>query len=395
MTKTVDAATMRQINKKYVTEIIYNQGPLSRIDISQITGLNKATVSSLVDDLIADDFVNEIGFGTSNGGRKPVLLQLNASAGYCIGVDIQITHMTTVLTDMSGSIIYKSIRPIDCADGGLTQTELEEILIDEMNHAAVKAPPSRHSIIGAGIALPGIVNFSTGSVFYLPNIEIRDWDICGALTKHFPFPIFIDNDGNCGAWSEYRLRQINNLVFVNVGIGVGTGIVVNGQLYRGAHGIAGEFGHMTISAMGLLCACGNYGCWEQYASEQALLRYLQEEEEEVSEALKLSPNLVSVAVARAIEKPSYKRAFQVLGQYLGIGISNIVNALNPELVVIGGTMALGAEYFLPEVQSALRNRSMASNKYVPIAIAHGDTIVSGAAQLPISNTILQSPLSAT
>lgn len=391
MAKNVDAAMMRLINKKTVTEMIYNRGPLSRIELSQLSGLNKATVSSLVDELIREGFVNEIGYGTSNGGRKPVMLQFHSEAGYCVGVDVQITHMKTVLTDMTGNIVYKRIRPMAVNAGRTSQKDLEDLLKSEMDNAVAQAPPSQHGVIGAGIALPGIVNFRTGCAFYLPNIEIEEWDVVGALAESFAFPIFIDNDGNCGAWSEYRYRHVNNLVFVNVGIGIGTGIVVQGQLYRGAHGIAGEFGHTSISAIGVPCACGSYGCWEQYASEQALLRYLSEEEE-VPNDLELSPHFVSLAVEQAAIRPDYRRAFNTIGQYLGIGIANIVNALNPELVVIGGTISQGADLFLPEIKSVLRHRAMASNKQIPVAFAHEDTIVVGAARLPISNIILQSPL---
>ncbi|EPZ53146.1 MULTISPECIES: ROK family transcriptional regulator [Alicyclobacillus] len=391
MAKTVDAATMRQINKGYVTEIIYNQGPLSRMEISQVTGLNKATVSSLVDELIAEQFVQEIGLGASNGGRKPVMLKINASAGFCIGVDVQITHMKTILADLSGGIVYQHMRPIAAIHGLLSQYELEELLVEEIQRAIQQAPPSCHGILGAGIALPGIVNYRTGSVFYLPNIEIRDWNLTDSLSKSFSFPVFVDNDGNCGAWSIYRERHQQNLVFVNVGIGIGTGIVVNGHLYRGQDGIAGEFGHTSIAAMGAVCACGNYGCWEQYASEQALLRYLREVEE-IPASLELSPNLVSLAVDKAATSPGYQRAFRTLGQYLGIGIANIVNSLNPGLVVIGGTMAQAAPLFLPEVQYVVGHRAMASNKQVCLTVANEDAIVLGAAQLPISNTLLHSPL---
>ncbi|WAH37245.1 ROK family protein [Alicyclobacillus dauci] len=394
MAKTVDAATMRQINKRYVTEYIYTRAPISRIDISTMTGLNKATVSSLVDELISEQFVVETGYGTSNGGRKPVMLQFNAKAGYCIGVDVQITHMKTVLTDIMGNIVYKRIRPMDAAPDHLTQAVLEELLLDEIDRAAAQAPPSTHGIIGAGIALPGIVNFKAGCAFYLPNIEIHNWDVVGALSNVFSFPIFIDNDGNCGAWSEYRNRHVDNLVFVNVGIGIGTGIIVGGRLYRGANGIAGEYGHTTISAIGVPCACGNYGCWEQYASEQALLRYLSEGEE-VPESLELSPNLVALAVEEATQRATYRRAFETVGQYLGIGIANIVNALNPDLVVVGGTMAQGAHLFESQIAAVLKHRAMSFNKQVPVAFADEDTIVVGAARMPVWNTILQSPLSET
>ncbi len=389
MGKAVDAPTMRLMNKRSVLELIFHNEPVSRIDLSQMTGLNKATVSSLVDELIEEELVREVGYGTSSGGRKPILLTIKRDAGYCVGVNVQITHMTTVLTDLSGTIVYKRVLntgyPIAVA-------ELEELLISEVANASAQAKLSRHGIIAAGIALPGIVNFQTGSVYYLPNIEIHDWDICRSMSQRFSFPLFIDNDGNCGALSEHRRYPARNLVFVNAGIGIGTGIIINGELYRGSHGIAGEFGHTTISAIGALCACGNYGCWEQYASEQALFRYLTEEEH-VTDALELSPEFVALAASKAAAgTPEYVRAFKTLGRYLGIGMANVLNGLAPEAIILGGTIAKGAAFFDEELESVIRHRATSLNKQVPVNIADEDTIVLGAAWLCILNTLLKSPL---
>lgn len=378
------------MNKKYVTEVIYDEGPISRIDISLKTGLNKATVSSLVDELLDESFVMEIGLGTSTGGRKPVMLTINPTAGYCIGINVQITHLETVLTDMAGGIVYKRILPIDTTLEGLTKDSLERVLAEEIRLAAVAAPPSAHGVIGAGIALPGIVNFRTGTAFYLPNIEIYEWDVAAALTRHFPFPVFIDNDGNCGAFSELNRLNHKQMIFINVGVGIGTGIIISGRLYRGADGIAGEFGHTSISALGLLCTCGNYGCWEQYASEQALQRYCKEEG--VEEPLVLSPNFAAQVAARAQEDDASRRAFQKIGQYLGIGIANLVNALNPEIVVIGGTIAQGASLFLDDIHTVLKQRALGVNKGAKLGVATEDAVVLGAARLCIANTILLSPL---
>lgn len=389
MSRAVDAPTMRQINRSYVIETIFNQGPLSRIEISQMTGLNKATVSSLIDELIAEQYVNEIGFGCSNGGRKPILLQINEKAGYCIGMNIQVTCMTTVLTDMIGHIIYKRVRATGYP---MTAEDLENILFYEIQSAVEYAPTSAHGIIGAGIALPGMVNYKNGSVFYLPNIEIHQWDICARLSQKYDFPIFIDNDGNCGALFEHQNKGVQNLIFINVGIGIGTGLIINNDLYRGRDGISGEFGHTTISAIGALCACGNYGCWEQYASEQALLRYLKEEEH-VEDDLKLSPDFVTQAIQRAqAGNTSYIRAFETLGKYLGIGIANVVNALNPELVIIGGSISESVGLFANDLQSVIKHRAMGANKQVPVEIANEDAIVLGAARLCILNTLLQNPM---
>ncbi|MDQ0191422.1 ROK family protein [Alicyclobacillus cycloheptanicus] len=388
MSKTMDSTAMRQVNKKLVTQLIYERSPVSRISVSQMTGLNKATVSSLVDDLIRDQYVIEVGYGRSRRGRKPVMLEFNAKAGYCIGVNVQITYVTTVLTDLMGQIVHKHVRPIDFSQHQFSAAELKHILLTEIDAVAAKAPASPHGIIGAGIALPGMVNFETGLAYYLPNIEITEWDVCQALSKHLTFPVFIDNDGNCGALSAYRAHPSTPLVFVNVGIGVGTGIVIDGEVFRGYKGIAGEFGHMTISTIGLLCRCGNYGCWEQYASEQALLRYLQERGQMEASA-DLESQFAQIVVERAVQGDvHYQEALTTLGGYLGIGIANIANGVNPERIVIGGPIAAGAAWLRPAIRSVLRHRSILSNKDVEIDFAEEDAVVSGAARLCIAHLIL-------
>ncbi|MCL6454037.1 MAG: ROK family protein [Alicyclobacillus sp.] len=388
MAKTMDSAAMRQVNKKLVTSLIYNQSPISRIAVSQTTGLNKATVSSLVDELIQSEFVVEVGYGRSRRGRKPVMLEFNAEAGYCVGVDVQITYVTTVLTDLKGDVVFKAVRPIDFSKRQFAAEELERVLVDEIEAVTSKAPSSPHGIIGVGIALPGMVNFETGVAYYLPNIEITEWDVRGALSKHFPFPVFIDNDGNCGALSAYQTFASSPLVFVNAGIGVGTGIVIDGEVFRGANGIAGEFGHMTISTIGWLCRCGNYGCWEQYASEQALLRYLKERGQ-LAQSEDLALDFTTLAAQRAMRgNAQYREAFATLGTYLGIGMANIANGLNPERIVVGGQITHGAELLLPSIRTALRHRSILTNKDVAIDFADADAVVRGAARLCVANLIL-------
>lgn len=389
---TVDAATMRLINRFSVFNVLYDTGIISRIEIANRTGLNKATVSSLIDDFIAGQFVHEVGFGESSGGRKPILLKFNAKAAYCIGIDIQVTHIKTVLTDISGALEYKKVRTVDLRNRQIDETALIGVLVEEIESAIAAAPSSPHGIIGVGIACPGIVNFNTGDVYYLPNIGIEDWPLRAELQKHVKIPIFIDNDGNCGAWALHLAERLQNIVYVNAGIGIGTGIIINGQLYRGHTGIAGELGHTTISAIGILCKCGNYGCWEQYASEQALLRYLQEDGE-VAQNEQLDAEFVSRAVQKAVNHhPTYEKAFQSIGMYLGIGIANILNTLNPEQVILGGTIAQGAEMILPEVKTAIRHRAMASNKQTDIQFASEDIVAVGSAGIALWQTLMKSPI---
>ncbi len=386
MYKSVDASVMRQFNKRTVLNVLYQRPETSRVSISSETGLNRATVSSLVDELIAEHFVEEIGLGTSHGGRKPILLQFNAEAGYAVGIDLQITHIDTVLTNARREVVYQHRLQVDADDAALTAEHLRALLIQEVRAAHAVCPKSPRGILGVGVALPGLVNYETGCVTYLPNLGITDWPIAPDLTKSLDVPVAIDNDANCGAWEAFLSTGLANLVFINAGIGVGAGIILNGQLYRGRDGIAGEAGHTTISTMGVVCSCGNYGCWEQYASEQALARYLREQGATQIDAF--TPGFIDLCIAAA-ESGSHAhiQSWRALAEALGIGISNLLQILNPDSIYLGGTIAEAETIILPEIQRVIRHRAMFANKTVPVSVLPTQTVARGAAGLAIARAI--------
>ncbi|MHB1629936.1 MAG: ROK family transcriptional regulator [Bacilli bacterium] len=394
MTTNVDAAGMRRINLATVLGVIRGKRTTSRIDISQITGLNKATVSYLVDELIQEQLVQEIGYGSSSGGRKPVLLKFNANAAYAIGIDIQITHMTTVVSNTRGEVVYRQTKPL-ALDGrtSLYQQRLVDLIVNEAAAAMKATPPSPHGLAGIGVALPGIVNFSAGTVYYLPNASISDWNLQEALGQHFKVPVFIDNDANCGAWCEFQHRnsRVQHLVHINAGVGVGAGVIVNGQLYRGKDGLAGEFGHMTIAALGRECSCGNCGCWEEYASERSLLRYIREAGGEKPGTASGWSVVEQILYEAQHDNRAYIRAFHTLGEYLGVGIANILNGLNPEQVTIGGMLSRAATFILPEIERVLQQRAILLNKSTPLTIANANAVAIGAAEIVIDQTLFSYP----
>ncbi len=388
MYKSVDASTMRRFNKQTVLSLLYQQEQTSRVAISEQTGLNRATVSSLVDELIEEQFVEETGLGVSSGGRKPILLRFNANAGYTIGVDVQITHITTVLTDAMRTVVYENQCQLHTRTHPVTAERLFDVLKEEIGLAIKACPPSPHGLFGIGIALPGMVNYATGHVSYLPNLNITEWPIVEQLSLIYPQTVIIDNDANCGAWSVYMTERIKNLIFINAGIGVGAGIVVNGRVYRGRNGIAGEAGHATISTIGILCSCGNYGCWEQYASEQALARYLREQGLDRNQMDEFSPLFVSRCVRKAQDNvQAYSNSLRLLGDYLGIGIANLLQILNPEAVFLSGTVAEAESILLPEIRRVIHHRGISKNKEMLIKIAPQSTVAVGAAGLALAHSI--------
>lgn len=386
MSTTVDASVMRNVNKRIVLGLLYLEHTISRADISRATGLNRATVSSLVDELIAERYVTEVGMGTSSGGRKPIMLQFNANTGYVIGLDVQITHITTVVINAAREVIMEKRRDVSPADQPLGDTVLIRVLLDEIQRAKMHCPDSPHGIMGIGIGLPGLVNHQEGRALYLPNLGITNWNLRELLGAHESLPIFIDNDANCGAWSEYLTTRIPNLIFINAGIGLGAGIIINGQLYRGADGLAGEAGHHAVRDTGRDCSCGSVGCWEQYASERSLARHLRAAGAKVE--VPLPPNFIEESVARArLGEAIFENAFQELGQHLGIGLVNLLNLLNPDTVYLGGTIGEAADVLFPHIQDIIATRALMNNRAVKLSSSPLSSVALGAAGLALAQSI--------
>jgi N-acetylglucosamine repressor len=394
MNANIDAATMRRMNRATVLRLIRDFRTTSRIDIAQITGLNKATVSNIVDELMEDKFVHEIGYGSSSGGRKPILLRFNANAAHAVGMEVKPSQLTTVVCNIRGETAYHHVIPVDLRDDSQDKRAvLLTLMAQEIQAAIDAAPKSPYGLVGVCVGLPGMVNYYTGKVYYLAGITTEEWDLKTALTERFSVPIFCDNNANCGAWNEYLLHgeRPPSLVYVNAGAGVGAGIVIDGKLFRGQNGSAGEFGHMTINPMGSRCACGNYGCWEEYASERSLLRYIQEAGTDDSLFSPDSPLIDQVLHEASRDNRAYIRAFHSLGQYLGIGITNIINALNPAEIVLGGSLAGAATFVLPEIERVVNHRTRSHTKHILIRIGNVNSVAIGAACLTIEDVLFTTP----
>ncbi|NMP22884.1 ROK family transcriptional regulator [Sulfobacillus harzensis] len=386
MSTTVDASVMRNVNKRTVLGLLYQRKTISRADISRQTGLNRATVSSLVDELISDKFVVEVGTGTSSGGRKPIILQFNADSGYVIGVDVQITHITTVLINAGRQIAFERRRDIDRQSPLLSREQLTDFIVEEIQLAKTHCPPSPHGLMGVGVGLPGLVNHHQGYALYLPNLGINDWAIADAISRQETLPVFVDNDANCGAWWQYLTSRVPHQLFINAGIGLGVGVIINGHLYRGADGIAGEAGHHSISPVGEDCSCGNIGCWEQYASERGLAHALQERGIDVP--WPLPPDFVDTAFRAAqLGSHAHQTAFEILGEHLAVGLVNLLNMLNPSAVYIGGTIADAAPLVLPTIHAAIESRALRNNRRVTVEAVPANSVALGAAGLALAQSI--------
>ncbi|THF72669.1 ROK family protein [Cohnella fermenti] len=379
MTKTTtgDQALIKRINTAIVLEAILKEQPLSRAKISEITGLNKATVSSLVQDLIDNQLVREIGTGVSSGGRKPVMLEFIATAGYSVGIDLGVNYLRGVLVDLRGTVVAERTAPLSAVD----PDDVFNVLRPFIQSLVSEAPPSPFGVVGIGVGVPGLVD-SSGSVLYAPNLGWREVPLKDALSRTFGIPVLIDNEANVGAIGERTFgsgRGVSNMVYVSVGIGIGTGIILQRTLYKGASGFSGELGHLSVDAHGKPCRCGNRGCWELYASEQALL--------DQARSLGHSGDLDELLAAADAGDEAVRGLLAGIGEYLGIGIANIVNIFNPDAIVIGNRMSRAQPWIEQAMRRTVEERALNFHlRGVQLLFAElgGRSAVMGAAEQAVS-----------
>ncbi|UFT98738.1 ROK family transcriptional regulator [Radiobacillus kanasensis] len=340
MNQTWNQYVVKKGNKSIVLEKIIESSPISRADIAQQTGLNKGTVSSLVSELLDEQLIYESGPGESSGGRRPVMLLFNQVAGYSIGIDLGVNYLLGILVDLQGNIVTET----KINYNQLTYQEIESKLFEVVDQLTASAPPSPYGIVGIGVGVPGTVN-NHGEVMLAPNLGWKNVHLKSILERKYDIPITIVNEANAGAYGEKRFGaglKYDNIVYISAGIGIGVGLILDGKLYTGSQGFSGELGHMTIQVDGKKCRCGNEGCWELYASEQALLNQAKElgltdgKECQLDDLIELAKD----GDKQAIE------LFQKVGDYLGVGINNVINIFNPEQIVIGNQLAATKEWIL-------------------------------------------------
>ncbi len=384
--RTGDQNLVKQINKSIVFNTIKKKGPVSRAQVSKKTGLNKATVSTMVSELINESFIHEIGAGKSSGGRKPVMLYFNHHAGYAIGVDVGVNYILGILTDLNGNIIKKTAGKLKKIDIDYVTSQIFSCI----ETLVKQVPDSPYGIVGIGIGVPGQVG-QDDQILFAPNLKWRNVHLKQMVERKFQIPAKIDNEANAGSHGEQLYgagKNISSLVYVSIGTGIGTGIFINNRLYKGATGISGEMGHFTIDFNGKKCSCGNRGCWELYASESALLQ-------EASQQKLLDEN-DDGACLDYLFKEAQKRNSQVMqllntfGENIGLGLINIINTVNPEAIIIGNRIAQFKNWIKNPIERTLEERLPIYYRSTDIRFSLlGDySTALGAASFAISNFFL-------
>ena len=357
--------TIRDINKQIVLNYVRERSPISRAEISRQTELQRSTVSSIVDELQISGLIEEIGIGCSTGGRKPTLLKLKTGTPVAIGVDITPRQTTIALADLAGKVLEKEEFPTSPDADFMSNQIIERVSRFAHKHKKYE--------LGVGISVPGIADQVLGKSLYIPYFQWRDWDICQQIFEKTGLGVTIDNDANAIALAELwfgreKIRKISNFITVLVGEGIGTGIIFDGQVYRGEKGAAGEFGHMIVGVDAPVpCSCGSRDCWEAHASENAIIaRYhnLFSKNLQITNGITISK---LISLAEQGEKQAIE-ALKVTAKYLGIGISNLIVGLSPQAVIVSGSITRAWHIIGDEVLS-IAERSVRRDLPAPTILA--------------------------
>jgi predicted NBD/HSP70 family sugar kinase len=341
---------VKKNNKSLVLNMVMEHDPISRADIAQVTGLNKATVSSLINELLEEELVYESGAGESSGGRRPVILYFNKAAGFSIGIDIGVNYILSVLTNLKGEIVIEKTEQIVDAAYSVVMEQVKKMIRSIIN----EMPYSKYGIVGLAIGVPGIVD-KEGNILRAPNLGWKNINLKEEIEAEFNIPVCVENEANAGAYGEKQFgvgQNSENLLYVSAGIGIGVGIILDGELYKGESGFSGELGHMIISINGKPCRCGSKGCWEVYASENALLSMTNEDDATLESLIQLAEENDQNTI----------KLFEELGQYLGYGINNIINSFNPGQVIIGNRLAKAQKWIEPAILNTVESSTLSYNQ---------------------------------
>jgi predicted NBD/HSP70 family sugar kinase len=355
---TADAAGMRTQNATLLLQLIWRERQLSRADLARSTGLSPSTVSAIVADLEHAGLVREIGAGASRGGRRPVLVGFRDDAYALVGVELGATHVAVVLTDLRGSV--RAFRDVHVAvrDDPAGALAAARRLIDECLTAE---RVSRRRVVGIGVAVPSPVHpRRPGKLSPLILPAWRDHDVEAELASAFGVPVLVDNDANLGALSE-RFWGAGaggeDLTYIKIATGIGSGHIINGALYRGSGGTAGEIGHIAIDPSGPQCVCGLRGCLATLIGSEALL----ERARKAWGRRKKSPAIADIVGGVRAGDPVARELVDEVGHYLGIAVAGLLNLLNPAVVVLGGELTSVGDLLLDPLRASIRSRALSTS----------------------------------
>jgi len=357
--KVATRGTSREINRQIALTLIRMNQPISRADLARIMKMRRGAVSLLVNELLAEGLIFEGAKGDARRGRKPQFLYIDSRNRCVLAVDVRASRTYIMVTDLVGRQLLGISSFATEPDPGAFVVELAR---------RIKSILTEHQDLGIcqgiGVVVPGMVDSTTYRVLNAPTLGWREVDIKAPLAEATGFVVFLENSGKACAlaqmWGGGQRNEthVENLAFVTVSDGVGVGIVMHGQVLRGRHDLAGEYGHIPIDLNGPRCSCGATGCWETFVSNPATLaRYFGRSLPEY----RAEPPALSIddLITRARQGDSKAAgALETTGRYLGYGLASIINSVDPHRVYIGGEITTAWDLVEPKVRAALGERAL-------------------------------------
>lgn len=372
---------MKSVNKSIILNKIRTDAPISRAQIAKEAKLTPPTVSSNVKELIDQGIVIESELGESLGGRKPTMLLINHKAFYIVGVDVGPKMITCILSDLFGHIIER-------VEIHLTTPITNELFMDLLKQGIRQilgnVPGEMDKVIGIGVAMHGVVEVETGTSLFAPNLGLTNVPIKDELEREFEVDVKVENDARAMALGESWFGdhgELDSMLAVNLGRGVGAGLVINGELYHGAKDIAGEVGHMMIDLHGDLCECGNYGCLQTFAAGPGIARRANAVRGDQAEQILSGKKVYEMAVAG---DEGCIEALKQTGKMIGIGLTNLIHIINPEKIVLGGSVTKSEQFILPEIRKTITHYALtpeAKKTKVVVTTLGDDATIIGAVSL--------------
>ena len=329
----------KQHNRDLVLRTIFANESISRAEVARVTHLTRTTVSDVVSGLLAEGLVEEVGRGESLGGKSPILLSIVADSRYLIGLNLAQDKFTGAIVNLRGEIKEMVESPVH-DDNGENALNLVYQMIDQLMKKKIKP------IVGIGVGTPGLVNTREGVVVNAVNLEWQDLPLSQLLEKKYKLPVLVLNDSQAAAIGEYVYGSDHepdeNLVVVNVIHGIGAGILINGRLFQGDGGGAGEIGHVVVQENGELCSCGKRGCLETVASARAVVKQVK------------MNSLADVVSSFDAGNATTNAVIENAGRYLGVSLANLIATLNIQKIVLTGDMTRFGEKWLNAVSDSMQ-----------------------------------------
>ena len=356
---------IKQSNRATVLDFVRHNEPVSRREIARDLEISPTTASTAVADLINMDFIREIGEGVSTGGRRPILLEINPKGGTVISVDVASAFNRRIIRaaalDLKSNILTEIMR-----EQHIDSNETMLAAIRTIIHDLIASPDvALRDALAIGISVPGLVNSETGELVFT-NINVKHLPLGSTLTEEFQAPVLVQNSEDAAALGEYRFgvgQGCTSLVYLSIGAGVGAGLVVHGRIFQQGRTSAGEIGHTTVQPGGPVCGCGNCGCLSALVSSEMLVQsvlvamadgYVPETAVLISDTL----DIHQILTAAQAGEPLCREVVAQASEWVGIAVANILNFLNPEIIVCGGELFEENAYFFSLVEQVARRRAL-------------------------------------